>query len=62
MSTPKSLLGQVRFEENRRNPDYWDNPPEDYEECGDCGFDHSYEPEEARRFHLEHGFCYVGRE
>lgn len=25
--------------------------PEDYEPCGECGFDHSYEPEDAAREH-----------
>lgn len=27
--------------------------PEDYEICDECGFDHSYEPEEAHKFHFE---------
>ena len=26
---------------------------DDYEACGHCGFDHEYEPEEARKWHLE---------
>lgn len=25
--------------------------PSDYEACGDCGYDHGYEQEEARRWH-----------
>lgn len=25
--------------------------PADYEECGECGYDHEYEPEEARVAH-----------
>jgi len=25
--------------------------PEDYEECGECGYDHAYEPEEAKKAH-----------
>jgi len=25
--------------------------PSDYEACGDCGFDHSYEPAEAHEWH-----------
>jgi hypothetical protein len=25
----------------------------DYEECGHCGFDHAYEPEEAYQWHTE---------
>jgi Zn ribbon nucleic-acid-binding protein len=28
----------------------------DYEECGECGFDHEYEPEQAQGFHLSHSF------
>lgn len=27
--------------------------PDDYEPCGECGFDHEYEPEEANRKHQE---------
>lgn len=27
--------------------------PDDYEPCGDCGFDHAYEPTEAWRAHNE---------
>lgn len=26
--------------------------PDDYEACGDCGFDHAYEPSEARAWHV----------
>jgi len=29
------------------------NLPEDYEECGYCGFDHVYEPEQAAKWHEE---------
>lgn len=29
--------------------------PEDYEACGDCGFDHSYEQEEAVKAHRSMG-------
>lgn len=25
--------------------------PEDYEACGECGFDHAYEPHEASVYH-----------
>jgi hypothetical protein len=25
--------------------------PSDYESCGTCGFDHSYEPDESNTFH-----------
>lgn len=25
--------------------------PEDYEPCGECGHDHAYEQEDARRWH-----------
>lgn len=28
-----------------------DDLPEDYEPCGDCGFDHGYEQDEAVRAH-----------
>lgn len=27
--------------------------PIDYESCGECGYDHSYEPEEAFRAHTK---------
>jgi hypothetical protein len=31
------------------------NPlPDDFEECGDCGFDHDYEYELAAAWHIEH--------
>ncbi len=30
-----------------------DNLPSDYEECGDCHFDHTYEPVEALRAHCK---------
>lgn len=29
-----------------------DELPSNYEECGECGYDHSYEPEESFRAHL----------
>lgn len=25
--------------------------PDDYESCGECGFDHAYEPQQATRYH-----------
>lgn len=28
--------------------------PSDYEECGECGYDHSYEQEEAAEWHKKH--------
>jgi len=28
--------------------------PEDYSTCGDCGYDHSYEPIESSKWHLAH--------
>jgi hypothetical protein len=28
-----------------------ENLPEDYEPCGECGFDHGYEYEEALKWH-----------
>lgn len=28
--------------------------PEDYEQCGYCGFDHDYEPNQAHKWHTEH--------
>ncbi len=31
--------------------------PEDYEACGTCGFDHSYEYLEASRAHETEGSC-----
>lgn len=34
----------------KRSHDELDNSC-DYEPCGDCGFDHAYEPEEARLWH-----------
>lgn len=30
-----------------------DAMPSDYEECGECGFDHAYEPLEAEMAHAE---------
>ncbi len=27
--------------------------PDDYEQCGECGFDHAYEPSEAQASHVE---------
>ncbi len=30
-----------------------DSHPDDYETCAHCGFDHTYEPEEANNFHSE---------
>jgi hypothetical protein len=27
-------------------------PPTDYEACGECGYDHGYEPREASAWHL----------
>lgn len=29
------------------------NVPMDYEECGYCGYDHSYNPEEAAEWHAQ---------
>ncbi len=31
---------------------------DDYEACGDCGYDHEYEPEEAAQWHLAHPCSY----
>ena len=30
---------------------------DDYETCWECGYDHEYEPEHARRYHLAHMGC-----
>jgi len=30
---------------------------DDYETCWECGYDHEYEPEYARRYHLAHMGC-----
>lgn len=32
--------------------------PDDYEECGDCGFDHSYEYPHAHKWHIENPCSY----
>lgn len=32
--------------------------PEDYETCGDCGFDHDYEPAQAAVWHTAHPGSY----
>ena len=32
------------------------NMPSDYEPCGDCGFDHSYEYEQAYAWHNDRQF------
>ena len=34
--------------------------PADYEECGDCGYDHQYDAEEAGRWHRENPGSYAG--
>lgn len=36
----------------------------DYEACGDCGFDHSYEYEQAYQWHIEHpcSYCHYNQE
>jgi len=34
--------------------------PADYEECGDCGYDHQYDAEEAGRWHRENPGSYTG--
>jgi hypothetical protein len=31
--------------------------PDDYETCWECGYDHEYEPDYARRYHLAHQEC-----
>ena len=31
--------------------------PDDYETCWDCGYDHEYESDYARRYHLAHMEC-----
>lgn len=28
-----------------------DDSPEDYERCGECGYDHAYEPQESQKAH-----------
>lgn len=30
---------------------------DDYETCWECGYDHEYEPDYARRYHLAHMEC-----
>lgn len=32
--------------------------PKDYEACGECGYDHEYECEEAHAWHLAHPCSY----
>lgn len=32
--------------------------PSDYEACGECGFDHDYEYEQAHKWHTEHPCSY----
>lgn len=39
--------------------DYYDSfPPEDYEPCDYCGFDHAYEQEEAYSWHISNPCSY----
>jgi len=41
-----------------RNTYPFNNYPEDYEPCGECGYDHEYEYEEAYKWHVEHDSDY----
>jgi hypothetical protein len=34
--------------------------PSDYEPCGDCGYDHDYEPRHAYEWHTKNPGSYVG--
>lgn len=41
-----------------RHQDDLESEDSDYEACGDCGFDHSYEYAEAKQWHLDHPCSY----
>lgn len=47
------IEGQKYTGEPRDEFDFDSPMPADFETCGDCGFDHSYEPEESARWHEE---------
>ena len=47
-----AILLKLAGEELPSLPDF--EAPEDYETCGECGFDHSYEPEESMNWHKKH--------
>jgi hypothetical protein len=64
MSPPASHDGYAKFDRIPSDPEhpFFDRDPhqaeDDYEACGDCGFDHSYEYAEAKQWHLEHPCSY----
>jgi hypothetical protein len=40
-----------------------DELPDDYEQCGCCGYDHEYEPAEAQEWHRQHACeCHLTNE
>lgn len=48
----ESLLGDDMIYAEEKTGD--EQLPSDYETCGDCGYDHAYEPREAYKWHKEH--------
>lgn len=47
------IEGMKYTQEPRDEYDFKSPLPRDFETCGDCGFDHAYEPEESARWHEE---------
>ena len=54
MSTRTLKRRYARRAKKRKTPPL----PSDYEACGDCGFDHGYEYEQAAAWHQKHPGSY----
>lgn len=49
----KVLVKELKMSEADAREELFDDMPEDYEQCGYCGFDHEYEYADAKRWHSE---------
>ena len=43
----ESVFQDSLFDNNKEN----EGMPDDYEACGECSYDHAYEPEESKKAH-----------
>lgn len=49
----EQAMDEISWPWSSKDEEKHEDLPADYEECGECGFDHSYEPQEAFEAHRD---------